>query len=84
MNISYSDGRTVPDCVIQIWDDRHEERDGFYRAFWCATPDASSGSPVVGYCSPGGSFRTIKAAARDALRRYPGERVYRNGREVRP
>lgn len=81
--ITYSDGRTVP-SVIAIWDDLHHERPGYYRAFWVAETDVTgNGSPVVGYCSPGGTFRTIRAAVADAKRRYPGTPVYRNGREVR-
>lgn len=33
-DISYSDGRTVKNCVVVVWEDLHEERSGFYRAFW--------------------------------------------------
>lgn len=82
-DISYSDGSTIKGAVIVIWDDLHNERSGYYRAFWCDSPDGSIGSPVIGYCSPGGSQRTIKATAREVLRLYPGETVYRNGKEVR-
>ena len=81
--IHYSDGSTITDPVIQIWEDFHEERAGFYRAFWSASPDTTSGSPIVGYCSPGGSFRTIRATASDARRRYPDVKIYRNGKELR-
>lgn len=66
--------------VIQIWDDNHEERAGFYRAFWCRSADDTCGSPIVGYCSPGGSHRTVKACVADAARRYPHDDIYRNGR----
>ena len=83
MDISYSSGKVVKDAVIQIWEDHHVERSGFFRAFWCAGPDATSGSPIIGYCSPGGSHRTIRACAAEARRLYPGERIYRNGREVK-
>jgi len=83
MDFTSSDGSIVLDVVIVVWEDLHEERSGFYRAFWYATPDGTSGSPVIGYCSPGGSLRTIKAVAREVRRLYPGERVYRHGREVR-
>ena len=82
-DISYSDGSTVTGAVVVVWDDLHEERAGFYRAFWADGPNGTSGSPVIGYCSPGGSHRTIKAVAREVRRYYPGETVYRNGREVR-
>jgi len=82
MDISYSNGATVKNSVIQVWEDLHNERAGFYRAFWCADAAASSGSPVIGYCSAGGSHRTIKAAALEALRLHPGEQVYSNGRRI--
>lgn len=84
--ISYSDGSTVEDAVVQIWDDNHTERRGnWFRAFWCASPEATHGSPVVGYCSPGGSFRTIRQAALDVRRRYPHDcpAIFRNGRPVK-
>jgi hypothetical protein len=81
-NISYSDGRTVP-SVIVIWEDLHNERAGMLRAFWADGPNGSSGSPVIGYCSAGGSHRTVQAVAREVLRMYPGETVYRNGRAVK-
>lgn len=68
---------------IEIWDDwATEARGNWYRAFW-ANPDGSGGCPVIGYCSAGGSQRTIRAAAAEARRYYPGEKVFRNGREVR-
>lgn len=81
-DISYSDGRTVP-SVIAIWDDYHNARAGYYRAFWTESPEGFNGSPVIGYCSPGGSHRTIRAAAAEARRLYPGETVYRHGKVVR-
>lgn len=81
-DISYSDGRTVPSRIV-IWEDHHTEaRGNWYRAFW-ADVNETAGSPVIGYCSPGGSHRTIKAAAREAVRLHPGETIYRNGREVK-
>lgn len=81
--IRYSDGRVIYNPIIAIWDDWHAERLGFYRAYWLASPDAESGSPVVGYCSPGGSHRTIRAAATEARRLYPGTPIYRNGKEIK-
>jgi hypothetical protein len=80
--IIYSDGSLVQNAVIQIWDDWHAERSGFYRAFWCAGPDADSGAPVVGYCSPGGSHRTIRAVIAEVRRLRHDEPIYRNGRQV--
>ena len=82
-DISYSDGSVVKNAVIVVWEDLHNERSGYFRAFWAATPEATTGSPVIGYCSPGGSHRTIKAVAAEARRYHPGETVYRNGRPVK-
>jgi hypothetical protein len=84
--IHYSDG-TARVSVIEIREDLHNERSGYYRAFWAEVlPDGElgGGSPVVGYCSPGGSHRTIQAAMAEALRHYPGEAVYRLGRILHP
>lgn len=71
---------TLAPSVIQIWDDLHCERSGFFRAFWCSSADDSCGSPVVGYCSLGGSHRTIRAAIAECRRLGYGDPVYRNGR----
>ena len=82
--IYYSDGHVVLAPVVQIWDDLHTEaRGNWYRAFWCASSVADTGYPVIGYCSPGGSHRTIKAAAQEVRRIYSGAKIYRNGKEVR-
>jgi hypothetical protein len=83
MTVTYWVREDVPKAsVICIWEDLHAERSGYFRAFWCDSPTATIGSPVVGYASAGGSFRTIKAAAADAIQRHPGETVYRNGKPV--
>ena len=79
-----SDGTVHPTTVVQIWEDWHNERSGFYRAFQCASIDATSGCPVIGYCSSGGSHRTIRAVVAEVRRLYPNERCYHNGREVYP
>lgn len=68
--------------VIQIWDDMHNERSGYYRAFWCDSPTATTGCTVIGYCSPGGSHKTIKAVVAEVSRMYPDVPVYRNGRMI--
>lgn len=81
-DIHYSDGSTVP-SVIVIWEDLHTERTGMVRAFWAASPDATSGSPIIGYASPGGSHKTVRACAAEARRLFPGETIYRNGRAVK-
>ena len=82
MDINYSDGRIVKECVIQIWDDLHTEQSGFYRAFWCASAEATSGSPVIGYCSPGGSQKTIRATVAEVRHLYPDAECYRNGKKL--
>jgi hypothetical protein len=80
--LHYSDGSKVDNPVVQIWDDLHTERSGYFRAFWTASPNATCGSPVIGYCSPGGSHRTIRATAYEIRRLYPDAKIYRNGRLV--
>jgi len=82
MDISYSDGRTVKDVVIAIWEDLGCEAPGCFRAFWVAEPEGTTGSPVIGYCSAGGSHRTVRATAAEVSRMYPGIPIYRNGKPV--
>lgn len=81
-DIHYSDGSVVRNPVIQIWNDLYEERSGFFRAFWCASPETETGSPVIGYCSFGGSYRTIRRVAWESKHLYPDAKIYRNGREI--
>ena len=81
-DISYSNGAVVRNAVIQVWDDSHTERSGYFRAFWCDGPDATTGSPVVGYCSPGGSHRTIRAVVAEVRRLGYSDPIYRNGRKL--
>lgn len=83
MRVEYSDGSVVQNAVVQVWDDLHTERSGYFRAFFCASPTATTGSTVIGYCSPGGSRRTIKAVASEVRRLHPWVKVYRNGKEVK-
>lgn len=73
-----------PGEVVLIESDNHCERPGFFRAFSAASPDATVMCPLVGYCSPGGSFRTIRACLADTLKREPSAKVYRNGRLLNP
>lgn len=82
-NVVYTDGTTVA-AVPVVWEDLHTERKGtWFRAFWCDSPDGTTGSPVFGYCdSRGGPHRTVRAAAAEVRHFYPGETVYRNGRPV--
>ena len=81
-DIRYSDGSIVKDAVVQIWDDSSVERPGFYRAFWAASPTATTGSTVIGYASSSGSHRSVRAAVSEIRHLYPGIKIYRNGREV--
>lgn len=82
MKIEYSNGKVTDPAVIQIWEDNHSERHGFFRAFWCSGPDATTGSPVVGYCSPGGSHQTISATIAECRKLGYSDAIYRNGRLV--
>lgn len=68
MNISLSNGETKIGCRLEVWDDLHEECRA-YRLFW-VVPGETTGTPAVGYCSPGGVYRTIREAVADGLRRF--------------
>lgn len=83
----YSDGSTVENAVVVVWECHHtESRRTMYRAFWAASPDADTGSPVIGYCSPGGSWPTIRQVVNEVRKLYghANEPCYRNGREIYP
>lgn len=82
-DITYSDGRVVKNAVVVVWEDNHNEKSGFFRAFWSDSPNGSVGSPVIGYCSAGGSHKTIKAVAAEVRRLYPQETIYHNGKVVK-
>lgn len=58
---------------LEVWPDLHNERAGYWRLFW-VVPGESTGCPAIGYCSPGGTYRTIKAAIADGLAKF-GERA---------
>lgn len=82
MDITYTDGSTRP-SVIAIHEDLHNERSGYFRAYWSDKPDGTgNGCTVIGYCSPGGSHRTIKATIAEVKRLYPHEPVFRNGKRI--
>jgi hypothetical protein len=83
MKIEYSNGHVVDPAVVVVWDDLHNERAGYFRAFWSDSPEGGSGSPVFGYCQAGGSHRTIRAVVSEVARAYPDEPIYRNGRKLR-
>jgi hypothetical protein len=81
MTIIHNTLGQVKDCHIEIWDDMHAERAGFYRAYF-VEPGGTTGSPVVGYCSPGGSHRTIRATVAECRRMGYTDPVYRNNRHI--
>lgn len=82
--ITYSDGSQIDHPVIKIWEDLSTEQSGYYRAFWCASPDADSGSPVIGHCSPGGSHKKQADVIREVRRLYPDAEIYyANGRKTK-
>jgi uncharacterized protein YcsI (UPF0317 family) len=83
-DLHLSNGTHYPSTVVQIWEDLHSERAGYFRAFQCESVDSTCGCPVIGYCSPGGSHKTIRAVVAEVRQHYPNERCYRNGREVYP
>ena len=60
---------------LEVWPDLHNERAGYWRLFW-VVPGESTGCPAIGYCSPGGSYRTIREAVADGRRRF-GETAIR-------
>lgn len=75
MQINLSNGKTYT-ARLEVWDDlSHEGKGPAYRLFW-ASPDGRTGTPAIGYCSPDGTYRTIKAAIADGLRRF-GETAVR-------
>ena len=79
--ISYSNGQVIENAVIQIWDDRNNPRPGYFRAYWCADGNkGTSGSPVIGYCSPGGSHKTIRACVAELRRLHYHDPIYHNGK----
>ena len=72
MKIRLSNGAEY-EARLEVWDD-YNANGRAYRLFWAA-PDGKTGTPAVGYCS-GGTYRTIRAAVADGLRRF-GERAVR-------
>jgi hypothetical protein len=68
--------------VIQVWDDLNVQMPGYFRAYWCKDPTDNIGSPVVGYCSPGGSHKTIKAVVAEVRRLGHNDPIYRNGKLI--
>lgn len=83
-DIHYTDGSVIQNPVVQIWEDLHSERPAMKRAFWCSDPEATTGSPVFGYCDSTrkGSHKTIKGAALEVWATYPDAKIYRNGKPL--
>ncbi len=79
--IRFTDGSVMTNPVVVVLDDLHEERPGYYRAFWAQTPDDTRCCPVIGYAS-GGTHRTIRAVVEEVRRLYPDVKIYRNGRRI--
>ena len=74
-HVKLSNGKTYS-ARLEVWDDMSYEGKGpAYRLFW-ASPDGRTGTPAIGYCSPGGTYSTIKAAIADGMRRF-GETAVR-------
>lgn len=82
MKCQYTSGLVIDQAVAVIWEDRANEESGYFRAFWSDSPDGTTGSTVIGYCSPGGSHKTIKEVVAEFKSLYPNEPIYRNGRKV--
>lgn len=55
--------------VLEVWPDLNNERPGFWRLYW-RVPGESCAVPAIGYCSPGGTYRTIREAVADGQRRF--------------
>jgi hypothetical protein len=68
--------------AIQIHEDLSVERSGTFRAFYAADEHTSIVCTMVGYCSPYGPFRTIKACVTDARKRDATTPIYRNGKRI--
>lgn len=60
---------------LEVWPDLNNERAGYWRLFW-AVPGESTMVTAIGYCTPGGTYRTIKAAIADGLAKF-GETAVR-------
>lgn len=82
MRVEYTNDLVVEDAVISIWEDLNSERPGMLRAYWTDGPNGTNGSTVIGYCSPGGSHKTIGGVVSEVRRLGYTEPIYRNGRKV--
>ena len=67
-------------CVIES--DLHEERAGFFRAFYTASLDAPTMCSVFGYCTAGHMFRTIKSVVHDFRKYDRTTPVFRNNKRI--
>lgn len=75
MNIQTTANPVPRVARLEFWPDLHNECAGWWRLFW-AVPGESTMCPAIGYCSPGGTYRTIREAVADGVRRF-GETAVR-------
>lgn len=60
---------SLPAARLEVWDDLHNERPGWFRLFW-VVPGQTTGSPAIGYCESGGTYPTIREAIVDGQRKF--------------
>ena len=71
--------------VILIMEDWHSERSNCFRAYEADSTTAFLMFPLIGYCSPGGSYRTIRETLEHASKRVPsGTEIYRGWHSGKP
>jgi len=68
--------------VIIIEEDRNNQAAGYKRAFYADTPRSDVMVTVIGYSSPGGSFRSVSRVV-SHIRQYDKTTpIYRDGRLI--
>jgi len=68
--------------VIRIEEDYHNERPGYFRAYYANDLMAPFICTVIGYCSSGGSHKTIRATVAEVRRIDRTTPIYRNNRQI--
>lgn len=80
--IQFSNGDKWEAPIIVIEEDLHNERAGYFRAFYQDSLESNTMVTVIGYCSPGGSQKTITACVAE-VRKFDRETpIFRNGRKI--